>query len=66
MELFKVKKWLFIKNETPFDEGKLFTVEEIDEDGDDYCFDFAYNYDGEIYPATEVEYNEYLNKINSK
>ena len=66
VECIKVKEWLFIKNDTPFDDGRLFTAEEIDEDGDDYCYDFAYNYDGEIFPATEAEYQDYLNKLNSK
>lgn len=66
VEYFKVKEWLLIKNETPFEDGRLFTAEEIDEDGDDYCYDFAYNYDGELYPATEAEYTDYITKLNAK
>jgi hypothetical protein len=66
VEYFRVKEWLFIKNDTPFDDGTLFTAEEIDDDGDEFCQDFAYDYDGEIFPATEAEYTDYINKVNAK
>jgi hypothetical protein len=65
-EYFKVKEWLFIKNDNPFEDGSLFTAVEIDDDGDEFCYDFVYNYDGEIYPATEAEYQDYITKLNGK
>ena len=60
VEYFKVDAWYRVQSNDMFSEGGTLFVH------DDYCTQFAYNYDGEIYPATEAEYNDYLNKLNSK
>jgi hypothetical protein len=60
VEYFKVSEWLLIKNDTPYEDGMLFT--HIEPDG--FEQGFAYNYDGEIYPSTEAEYNDYITKLN--
>jgi hypothetical protein len=65
-EYFKVVEWLLIKNDEDDEDGRLFVTEEIDNDGDAFTWDFAYNYDGEIYPATDAEYNDYITKLNGK
>jgi hypothetical protein len=62
-EYFKVLDWHLIVNESIHDDdGLLFT--HIEPDG--FEQGFVYNYDGEIYPATEAEYNDYLTKLNGK
>ena len=65
-EYFKVSEWLFIKNDEDDEDGRLFVTEEIDNHGDAFTWDFNYDYDGEIYPSTESEYNDYLTKLNGK
>jgi hypothetical protein len=60
VEYFKVDEWLRFQTNDAFDEGGTLFMH------DDYCTQFAYNYDGEIYPATEVEYNDYITKLNGK
>jgi len=60
IHFYKVGMWLLEPPQMPFDDGTLFLYN-YDEDTEQ----FAYNYDGEIYPATEAEYNEYLTKLNS-
>jgi hypothetical protein len=60
VEYFKVDEWVrFQTNDVFADGGTLFMH-------DDYCTQFAYNYDGEIYPATEAEYNDYISKLKTK
>ena len=60
VEYFKVDEWIrFQTDDFSAEGGTLFMH-------DDYCTQFVYNYDGEIYPATEAEYNDYITKLNSK
>jgi hypothetical protein len=58
VELFMVDKWVLAEPLEWYADGTLFTY------GDGGWL--AYNYDGEIYPATEAEYNDYLTKLNGK
>jgi len=57
-ECLKVDKWVLEKPDEDDIEGILFI-------GDNhYSSGFIYDYVGEIYPATEAEYNDYLTKLN--
>jgi hypothetical protein len=59
-EYFKVDKWLLEKPTEDEMEGTLFV-------GDNpYSGGLVYDYIGEIHPATEAEYNDYLTKLNGK
>jgi hypothetical protein len=60
VEYFKVDEWLRFQTNDAFAEGGTLFMH------DDYCTQFVYNYDGEIYPATEAEYKEYITKLNKK
>jgi hypothetical protein len=58
VEYFEVDKWVLAEPLEWYADGTLFTYG----DGDW----LAYNYDGEIYPATEAEYQDYLTNLNGK
>lgn len=66
VEYINVKEWNLTKPNNHYCEGKLFTVDEIDAHGDLFTWFFPYEYSEELTPATEAEYNEYLNKLNEK
>jgi hypothetical protein len=56
VEYFKVDKWVLAEPLEWYADGTLFTY------GDGGWL--AYNYDGEIYPSTEAEYQDYITKLN--
>ena len=58
VEYFEVDKWVLAEPLDWYADGTLFTY------GEDGWL--AYNYDGEIFPATESEYTDYLTKLNAK
>jgi hypothetical protein len=59
-EYFEVGEWILRPPNDNEVYGNLF------ENKDYWEGCFVYNYDGEIYPATEAEYQDYITKLNGK